>query len=201
MRTLRLVTASASGAAKLLVVCTEPVNTPSDTQGRGNISIKVWDANVLFGGVVVQPEGSQEWLSHFRDAFQSQAGSGHLFGLHISTEGSQATLRWWAKGQQKPRYEVDLARLSGVERAQAMEAFDLLMPQLCVQQGAEQVPGSGQVSSLLESLHELKSVTNNDQVVSACARLVQARAREIERLRHAAGNGATALLPGEACSL
>ena len=135
----------------------------------------------MYQGVVQVPLGSQAWAANFKEAFQAPGASAHTFKL--SESGSLFVLEWKTRTGAAQAFECELQPAPAAAHPDKCEQFQEAVPALCVHDTDPELPAHSAPELLTKLEAWQKKSADKEAVVAACAKLLQARTKLINKLQ------------------
>jgi hypothetical protein len=136
------------------------------------------------------PYQSQAWSVTFREIFQSPSPTSRRCKLQMAPSNSSGSLLWSSESTKESACEADLEYLTGPAQEAEQAHIRAIMPHMYIQH----LPAVNKQQSLRPSNLEECAKAHSDAIerralVQACARLLQARTKLINRLQQEVATG------------
>jgi hypothetical protein len=134
------------------------------------------------------PYQSQAWSVSFREVFQSSSPTKSRCKLRLAADHASGSLHWSTDSSKGSRCEAELESLTGANLESEQDHFRAVMPRMCIQHqpadDRERTLHPDVSVALVECVKATHAAaTERHALVQACARLLQARTKLINRLQ------------------
>lgn len=134
------------------------------------------------------PYQSKAWSASFREVFQSSSPITSCCKLRLAADGTSGALHWSTDSSKWSRCEAELESLTGADLESEQDHFRVVKPRLRIQHQSAVDREQSVHPDISVALAECTKSTHaaameRHALVQACARLLQARAKLINRLQ------------------